>query len=126
MIDTLDQARYYEKMPVIYVTEKNTDIDARNNILEKEQFIGNAKAFCQRVEEEGYQPMIYASLLGEAYLFDMEELDDYPIWYADYSGSLRTSYHFVTWQYFNAATVDGISRPVDLNIQLIQKQENSN
>lgn len=126
VIDTLDQAGYYEKLPVIYVAEKNTDIDARNNILEKEQFTRNAKAFCQRVEEEGYQPMIYARLLGEAYLFDLEELDAYSIWYADYSGSPRTPYNFMAWQYFNQAEVDGIPKPVDLNIQLIQKQENTN
>ena len=65
--------------------------------------------------------MIYSNMLWEAYELDLEYLEEYPIWYADYEPLPQTPYHFEFWQYTNEGSVDGIEGRTDLNIQLIPK-----
>ena len=60
--------------------------------------------------------MIYSNMFWEAFLFDMTQLQEYPIWYADYEPIPQTPYNFTIWQYSEKGTVDGIEGIVDLNI----------
>ena len=46
-------------------------------------------------------PMIYSNMLWEAFELDLEELEGYPVWYADYEPLPQTPYHFAMWQYTN-------------------------
>ena len=108
-------------LPVVYDPESILDDEARTDHVTGEQFTKNTAAFCKRIEEAGYQPMIYSNMLWEAYHLNLEELADYPIWYADYEALPQTPYQFDYWQYTNEGRVDGISGNVDLNIQLIEK-----
>lgn len=55
-------------------------------------------------------------MVWEASLFDLEQLSDYPIWYADYEPVPQTPYKFTFWQYSESGQVDGIEGPVDLNV----------
>ena len=61
--------------------------------------------------------MIYANTTWEAYMLDLGQLSDYPIWYADYSGEVQSPYDYEIWQYSEKGEVNGIDGPVDLNIQ---------
>ena len=63
--------------------------------------------------------MIYANMLWEAFELDLEQLSEYPLWYADYEPSPQTPYHFDFWQYTNEGNVPGIEGNADLNIQMI-------
>ena len=63
--------------------------------------------------------MIYSNMLWEAFQYDLKQLAEYPIWYADYEPLPQTPYQFEFWQYTNTASIDGIDGVVDLNIQLI-------
>ncbi|MCC8029064.1 MAG: hypothetical protein LIO75_04610 [Lachnospiraceae bacterium] len=65
--------------------------------------------------------MIYSNMLWEAFEFDLAELADLEIWYADYEEIPQTPYHFTFWQYANDGIVDGISGSVDLDIQIYEK-----
>ena len=71
------------------------------------------------MSDAGYEPMIYANMLWEAFELDLEKLSEYPLWYADYEPAPQTPYHFRFWQYTNQGQVAGVSGNVDLNIQLI-------
>lgn len=75
-----------------------------------------AKAFCDRVEEAGYVPMIYASASMLRDIMDADALsEEGMIWMAHYT--TKTSYDGVYqyWQYTDSGTVDGISGKVDCN-----------
>ena len=79
-----------------------------------------ALAFCQRIEEAGYQPMIYASKYVGYNKFNLPQLADYPIWFPEYGKNYPKFYYEInTWQYTSSCTVAGITGRVDANIQLI-------
>lgn len=114
-------AGYELQLPVVYDPESILDDEARTDDVSGEQFTKNTEVFCSMIEEAGYQPMIYSNMLWEAYELNLEYLEGYPIWYADYEPLPQTPYHFDFWQYTNEGSVDGIEGQTDLNIQLIPK-----
>lgn len=111
------------QLPVVYDPESILGKKARTDSVTGEQFTKNTARFCAEIEAAGYEPMIYSNMLWEAYNFDLEELSDYEIWYADYEAQPQTPYHFTFWQYYNKGDVDGIGTEVDLNIQLIPVEQ---
>ena len=113
--------QYNLQMPVVYDPESILHEEARTDNVTDEQFTKNAKVFCETIEASGYDAMIYCNMLWQAFKLDLEELSEYPIWYADYEEYPQTPYHFEIWQYSNEGTVDGIQGNVDLNIQMIKK-----
>ena len=116
-------AGYELQLPVVYDPESILDDEARTDDVSGEQFTKNTEVFCSMIEEAGYQPMIYSNMLWEAYELDLEYLEEYPIWYADYEPFPQTPYHFDFWQYTNEGSVDGIEGRTDLNIQLIPRKQ---
>lgn len=111
------------EMPIVYDPETIMEDGARTNGISREQFTKNAIAFCERIKEAGYEPMIYCNMLWQAFQLDMSELRAYPIWYADYEPYPQTPYHFEIWQFTQKGSVDGIDGNVDINIQLIKQEK---
>lgn len=85
-----------------------------------------AAAFLQEIYDRGYTPMFYASmgeLSGNA-KWDTDRIENtYKIWVSQYPSqpypdTPKSSYGGVhaMWQYTNRGTVDGISKPVDVNV----------
>lgn len=109
------------QLPIVYDPEFVYEDDSRTKDLSGEQITKNVKAFCEIIENAGYESMIYASMYWEAEILDMGELKDYTFWYADYADKPQTPYDFAYWQYSDTGSVDGIDGNVDLNIQFIQK-----
>lgn len=107
---------YQLQLPVVYDPELIRNEDARTNNVSGEQFTKNTIAFCNAIKDAGFEPMIYSNMFWEAFLFDMTQLQDYPIWYADYETIPQTPYNFTMWQYSEKGNVDGIEGNVDLNI----------
>ena len=110
------------QMPVVYDPESILNDAARTDDISGDQFTRNALAFCGRIRERGYAPMIYANLVWESFEFDLSRIRDIPIWYADYEPVPQTPYFFTVWQYTDSGTVPGIVGPVDLNLQLIPQE----
>lgn len=109
------------QLPIVYDPEFVYEDDSRTKDLSGEQITKNVKAFCEVIENAGYESMIYASMYWKAEILDMGELKDYTFWYADYVDKPQTPYDFAYWQYSDTGSVDGIDGKVDLNIQFIQK-----
>lgn len=112
---------YELQLPVVYDPESILDAKARTDDVTGEQFTKNTIIFCEMIKDAGYEPMIYSNMLWEAFEFDMEQLNEYPFWYADYEKLPQTPYAFEMWQYSNKGKVDGISGVVDLDMQFIRK-----
>ena len=81
-----------------------------------------ALAFCQRIEEAGYTPMIYTSHEIADLRYDWDTLSAYRLWYPWYmskSGNVsqgRFYSHMVIWQFSKRVTVDGVGTKVDGNL----------
>jgi GH25 family lysozyme M1 (1,4-beta-N-acetylmuramidase) len=112
---------YELQLPVVYDPESILDADARTDEVSGEQFTKNTIAFCEKIKEAGYSPMIYSNMLWEAFEFDMEQLTMYPFWYADYEALPQTPYAYEMWQYSESGQVDGIDGVVDLDVQFLPK-----
>ncbi len=106
------------ELPVVFDPESIRWDDARTDSVTGEQFTKNTIAFCEELRKHGFDVMIYSNMTWESNFFDMEKLSEYgyPVWFADYEKVPQTPYHFVFWQYSCSGKVDGINRPVDLNV----------
>ena len=102
--------------PVVFDQEEYTADQARTDGLTGEQATLNALACCERVYDAGYIPMIYTNNDWAQNMYDMERLDHYPIWYADYTAAPSLTGGFAMWQYTDSGQVPGVTGPVDLNL----------
>ena len=59
---------------------------------------------------------LYTNLYWENTYFDLETLNQFEIWYADYESTPQTSYQFTWWQYTEEGSVPGIKGKMDLNL----------
>jgi len=120
-LDALENAGVELALPVVFDPENILDDEARTDNVTGEQFTKNTIAFCETIEAAGYETAVYANMLWEAFTLELEELSEYPVWYADYEEYPQTPYDFTWWQYDNEATVDGVEGNCDVNIQIIPR-----
>ncbi len=83
---------------------------------EGEQITRCSVAFCERIKEAGYTPMVYTNKHLAYEFFDMSLWHDYDLWYAEYQDKPSLYYDFRMWQYADDGVVPGIENGVDLNI----------
>lgn len=102
--------------PIAIDTEySNNTHTGRSDNLSKDERTSAVVAFCERVKEKGYEPMIYASDSWFNYRLNYEEVKEYKKWVADYSGSPEfATYNMIAHQY-GKDTISGIAKPVDDN-----------
>lgn len=114
VIDSIEP--YKVKYPVVIDVEAVTSTKARGNDLTSEERTKYCIAFCEKIREAGYTPMIYGNLKTFMLLLDIEELEEYDKWFAYYDEAYYFPYDFKIWQYTNKGKVSGIKGEVDLNI----------
>ena len=95
---------------------------ARTEGLDDKILTQCAVAFCDEVENAGYQSMVYSNLTYFYLHFDLNELINYPFWLAQYNSRPSFYYHFDIWQYGDSGNVPGIDGNVDLNIHFVPKK----
>lgn len=112
----LDAISEYEiDGPVVIDTEYVSE-DSRTNGLDAGERTQAVLGFCDRVNERGYLPAIYANRNWFVQDLDMSLLYKYKIWVAAYTNQIRFPYEFIGWQYTNGGTVPGIATEVDMNV----------
>ncbi|WP_197021843.1 glycoside hydrolase family 25 protein [Ruminococcus sp. HUN007] len=105
--------------PVAYDWEPVTHDTARTDSLAGDELCECALAFCRTIEENGYKPIIYASLnlLRDQFnMYDLEQISGYDLWLAEYKEHPEFPYEFSMWQYTDEGKVDGIINYADLNL----------
>ena len=105
--------------PVIFDWE-DIQADARTDGMDSVQLTKNALAFCSAIEKAGYRAGVYFNQRFGYEEFDLESLQDYVFWLAEYNETPSFSYHFQLWQYCNDGRVDGIHTDVDLNLAFLR------
>ena len=121
MLQTLEGRKL--ELPVVFDTEEIKGDTARTDENTREQFTDNCIIFCDRIEEAGYETMIYANMKWMAFTLYMEELTGYDIWYADYENTPQCPYDFSVWQYSESGSVPGIEGAVDLNVWFQEEEK---
>ena len=107
-------------LPIVIDTEAS---GGRADSMTKEQRTTVVKAFCERIKQAGYTPMVYANKSWLKNNLIMSELEQYEVWVAHYVKTddpinNPTDYdgRFEIWQYTSEGSVPGISGNVDIDI----------
>lgn len=123
LISKLEPYRQYITYPVICDWEYLGGNQSRAYGVDAKIITQCVAAFCQRVEEAGYQPMFYFNKYCGYVKFDLSKLTQYPFWFAeytDYDNVPSSRYNFQMWQYSSKGKVAGISSDVDMNLCFVQ------
>lgn len=107
--------------PVAFDTEYINDPEARTN---KEEISDELRsriciAFCERIREFGYYPIIYASENWMRRNMDLKMLKDYEFWAPQYLEENDFLFDFSMWQYTESGSIPGIKGEVDLDISMV-------
>ena len=107
-------------LPIVIDTEAS---GGRADSMTKEQRTTVVKAFCERIKQAGYTPMVYSNKSWLKNNLIMSELEQYEVWVAHYVKTddpinNPTDYdgRFEIWQYTSTGSVPGISGDVDIDI----------
>ncbi|MDE6502744.1 MAG: glycoside hydrolase family 25 protein [Ruminococcus sp.] len=102
--------------PVVFDWEIIAEDYARTDEISIDSLSDCCVAFCERIKEAGYTPMIYQNTSTLIYNIDLPRIKEYDIWLAEYSDQPTYYYDYKIWQYTSEGHVDGISTDVDLNV----------
>lgn len=110
---------YQINMPIVFDTEPIYYAEARTDDLTPMELTDITIAFCERIKQSGYTPMIYANAKRLTTVLHLEKLVDYELWYADYQEKPLYPYQYKMWQYTEKGTVPGVSGDVDINLYFL-------
>ena len=110
------------EMPVVYDWEY-VNSKARTANVDVATLTECTKAFCEIIEEAGYDAMVYFNPTHQESRVDLEQLMDYQFWLAMYSDRMTYPYHIDMWQYTDQGVIPGIEGPVDINLYFPPEEE---
>ena len=127
--EAVDEAEYVLELiadhkisyPVAFDTEYIDDDNARTNTTEMTDELRSeiCVAFCERIRQEGYYPMIYASENWFRRSLEVKKLQDYDFWAPQYLEENDFLYDFTIWQYTDEGNIPGVQGIVDLDISMV-------
>ena len=107
--------------PVVFDWEVIGKSSARTYGIETSVLCACARAFCKIIEDAGYDAMIYINNYAGYIKYDLSQVVEYPLWYANYSTDAPTFYYdFAMWQYTSKGSVPGIKGNVDMDLWFIK------
>lgn len=120
-----NEAEFVLERIAIYATVLGVYFDSENGNngkgradygkLTKTQRSFIARAFCSRIQEEGYIAGVYASQSWFNDCFNLYDLKEYKKWVAKYSDN-PPSIEYDAWQYTSKGKVDIVSGNVDISV----------
>ena len=102
--------------PVVFDMEVVGSPNARTASLTAGQITDITIAFCERVKQAGYEPLIYGNIMWMMDKLNLSEVTEYGKWFAQYTDWPNFPYEYDFWQYSRNGTVNGIEGDVDLNV----------
>ena len=102
--------------PVVYDWETIEDDEARTDGVSGETVTACARAFCDTIRQGGYTPMLYCNGMLGYLSYDLTDLQDIGVWYAEYGDYPSYAYAMELWQYTNSGSVSGIEGSADRDI----------
>ena len=102
--------------PVVFDWELIGEDTARTDNISVDVLTDCCVAFCETIKNAGYTPMIYQNKRTSLFKLDLNRLNDYEFWLAEYNDEPSYYYDFDMWQYTSSGSVPGIKGRVDMNI----------
>lgn len=117
LLAILEEYREIITLPVVFDWERVNREGSRTEGYEDMRTLTDSTlAFCRRIEEAGFEPMVYFNTFHARNLLNLAEVKQYGFWLALYSDRMRYPYKVDVWQYTDSGNVPGIDAPVDLNV----------
>ena len=116
LLSKLEPYREHVTYPVVCDWEYLGGSGGRTYGVDSETITQCIAAFCDRVREAGYIPMLYFNTFCGYVKMDLRDLVQYDFWFAEYTSYPSCLYGFQFWQYSNTGRVAGISGNVDMNL----------
>ena len=107
---------YSLPLGVYYDTEKVAGDTGRADTISAAQRTACAVAFCETIRNAGYSAGVYSYASWFYNSLNFANISKYNTWIAQYRDTLSFSYKYNIWQYTGSGKVNGISKPVDMNI----------
>ncbi len=104
--------------PVAIDIERIENDKARQDALTKEKRTEICIAFCERIKEAGFTPMVYGDTETFAELLDVEQLEGYDFWICETDDQMTFPYEFAIWQYSHTGSVSGIKGDTNISISI--------
>ena len=107
---------YDVSYPVVFDWEPVYSEDSRTNNFNGKDLTDCCIAFCDRIAQVGYTPMIYFYRDLAYYNLELPRIIQYDWWLAEYNEVPNFYYNYHMIQFSNQGTVPGIDGNVDLNL----------
>lgn len=120
--EAIEEARYtIEKikpygvdLPIV-IDSENVSGGGRHSAISTASRTEVIKAFCDEVSNAGYTPMLYASTWWLNNKLDMNQLNGYRVWVAQYYDKVTYGGSYNVWQYTSTGRITGVNGNVDCN-----------
>ena len=124
LLSIIEEYRGLITLPVVFDWERVNREGSRTEGYEDDRMLTDSTlAFCQRIEEAGFEPMVYFNTFHARNLLHLAEVKQYKFWLALYSDRMRYPYKVDVWQYTDSGIVPGIAGKVDLNVWMYYPEE---
>ncbi|MGI6220863.1 MAG: glycoside hydrolase family 25 protein [Coriobacteriales bacterium] len=115
--DAMETYGLSKEYPVAFDMEENNVENERIDGLSAEELTEIALAFCDRVRERGYTPIVYGNDKWLNGYFDLSKLaGEELLWLAEYDDQPSVSYNFKIWQYTSTADLPGSGGNLDMDL----------
>lgn len=104
----------------VFIDTEGAGGGGRADGLDTQARTGVCRAFCATVESAGYRGGVYGSRNWLNGMLDMDGLEDYIVWLAEYRDVPVYQGYYHMWQYTSGGSVDGIEGKVDLNLSYLK------
>ena len=108
--------REYELELPIFIDTEGAGGNGRADGLDVATRTLVCEAFCRTVENAGYEAGVYASHWWYLNMVQVEPLEKYFIWLAEYKSETKYPRKYGMWQYTSKGQIDGIAGNVDMNL----------
>ena len=116
LLSKLEPYREHVNFPVVCDWEYLGGDQGRTYGVDSKIITGCVAAFCERIREAGYTPMLYFNKYCGYAKVDLRDLNRYNFWLAEYNDDPSFLYDFQFWQYSDKGRVAGISGNVDMDL----------
>lgn len=104
----------------VFIDTEGAGGNGRADQLDVETRTAVCKAFCDTIQNEGYQAGVYGGRNWLNEKVQMSRLDSFITWLAEYREAPIYQGYYHMWQYTSKGKVDGIEGSVDLNLSYLK------
>ncbi|WP_196808060.1 GH25 family lysozyme [Butyrivibrio sp. AE3006] len=102
-------APYEVTYPIAIMIEASDSPDSRTINLETDDYSKIIDAYCSKIQDAGYKPMVYGNILSYVEYIDLGIQQKYPVWFSFSGDRPYYPYHFDMWEYTRNGYVYGIN-----------------